>query len=493
MSLTTGKKSSSRLEKNGYQELEESDENEENPVMNTSAAIKNVSFKDPAASEPTPKNSVNKRVKNNRSQLASESRSTEQNESVKERKKKIFASQKHLIKLLESAKKQSEEQFSKITERANPIFQFIQRQWEEGPLEAFLLWILWIITGTLFYANVLFYGDYDKGFYYSVNVGYSIGWGVFHDNTAGCKVFSMFYLLIGALFVSRYVAYLLENAIAEKENIYEQYMLRAHLLKTNKYANSNKTLSEIYVWIIMNNNKLLVIYLWLVFWIFGVVWSCASFGWPVVDGCYFSLSTMSTGGLWGIPQSAVSGDFIVVGFFAWLGVPLMGMAMANIAILIMEQRDLLKNQKELAHLEISEKERLLLELFIANNDRQYIDKNEFLLLNLLKRKKVDIKTISDIYAEFDSLDTKATGVLTFMDIQERVKIRSESEKQREQSEMFSGRKSSISRPPVSSNSGSPLRSNSIRSPIETSVVVNELHLNNSGKNRLSDDMDESPI
>jgi hypothetical protein len=485
MSFPAGKQSPSRLEKNGYQELLEADENEDNTAANPSNLVRSVSFRSPVVSESSPKSSVNKRTKNNSPRSHVDHQSSDQNESVKERKRKMFATQKHLIKFLESAKKQSEQQFSKITERANPIILFIQRQWEDGPLEAFLLWILWIIAGTLFYANVLFYGDYDKGFYYSVNVGYSIGWGVFHDNTAGCKVFSMFYLLIGALFVSRYVAYLLENAIAEKENVYEQYILRSHLLKTNKYANSNKSLSEIYVWIIMNNNKLLVIYLWLVFWAFGVVWSCASFGWPLVDGCYFSLSTMSTGGLWGIPQSAVSGDFIVVGFFAWLGVPLMGMAMANIAMLIMEQRSLLKNQKELAILEISEKERLLLELFVANNDRQYIDKNEFLLLNLLRRKKVDIKTISDIYAEFDALDTKATGVLTYTDIQERVEMRTESEKQRELGEVFSGKKASPS--------GSPVRSHSIRSTVETSMVINELHFSKKDTNRITDDMDDSPI
>jgi hypothetical protein len=485
MSFPAGKQSATLLEKNGYQELLETDENEDNTAANPSNLVRNVSFRSPVVSQSSPKSSVNKRTKNNSPRPHVDHQSSHQNESVKERKRKMFASQKHLIKFLESAKKQSEQQFSKITERANPIILFIQRQWEDGPLEAFLLWILWIIAGTLFYANVLFYGDYDKGFYYSVNVGYSIGWGVFHDNTAGCKVFSMFYLLIGALFVSRYVAYLLENAIAEKENVYEQYMLRSHLLKTNKYANSNKTLSEVYVWIIMNNNKLLVIYLWLVFWAFGVVWSCASFGWSLVDGCYFSLSTMSTGGLWGIPESAVSGDFIVVGFFAWLGVPLMGMAMANIAMLIMEQRSLLKNQKELAILEISEKERLLLELFVANNDRQYIDKNEFLLLNLLRRKKVDIKTISDIYAEFDALDTEATGVLTYTDIQERVEMRTESEKQRELGEVFSGKKASPS--------GSPVRSHSIRSTVETSMVINELHVSKKDNNRITDDMDDSPI
>jgi hypothetical protein len=96
-----------------------------------------------------------------------------------------------------------------------------------------------------------------------------------------------------------------------------------------------------------------------------------------------------------------------------------------------------------------------------------------------------IKTISDIYAEFDALDTKATGVLTYTDIQERVEMRTESEKQRELGEVFSGKKASPS--------GSPVRSHSIRSTVETSMVINELHFSKKDTNRITDDMDDSPI
>ena len=60
---------------------------------------------------------------------------------------------------------------------------------QPSPLELyFLLWLFWLLLGTLFYHHWLGI-THAKAFYMSVNVGYSIGWGDIDENDPypGCN------------------------------------------------------------------------------------------------------------------------------------------------------------------------------------------------------------------------------------------------------------------------------------------------------------------
>ena len=90
---------------------------------------------------------------------------------------------------------------------------WIMLHWDSGLLKPLLAWIVWLYLGTVFYAHVDFCRinespcsapNYYKGFYYSINVGYSIGWGVFHDLNDGSKFFSTVYLLLGATAIAEF-------------------------------------------------------------------------------------------------------------------------------------------------------------------------------------------------------------------------------------------------------------------------------------------------
>jgi hypothetical protein len=85
------------------------------------------------------------------------------------------------------------------------LLKWIEIEWSEGVLKPLCIWLIWLTVGTAFYGTVDFDGNYAKGFYYAVNVGYSIGWGVLHDQTDSSKLFSVFYLVIGATAISRWL------------------------------------------------------------------------------------------------------------------------------------------------------------------------------------------------------------------------------------------------------------------------------------------------
>jgi heme exporter protein D len=327
-----------------------------------------------------------------------------------------------LYKLIQFAVKKSEDQFSQVqlSGSRGSVAEFIVQIWDDGSLKSYLAWAVWLIIGAIFYANVNFNGDYSIGFYFSVNVGYSIGWGVFHDHSTLCKTYSIFHLLIGALFASRGLASVIESTIHENENAYEKFRKQNRLLQRNPFV-KYPSLSNLYVWTAMNSSSLFVICLWIAIVIFGVIWSRESIKWPVIDSFYFSLSSLSTGGLWGIPQDSPSYYFLIVGLFAAFGVPLMAMAMANLAALIVQHRAIgkLLQQQKFGSIQLDENEKLLIDLFQNDHSRKYIDKNEYLLFCLVKKKKVDLALVRSIFEEFESLDANGTGVLTYQDIETR--------------------------------------------------------------------------
>jgi hypothetical protein len=100
----------------------------------------------------------------------------------------------------------------------------------------------------------------------------------------------------------------------------------------------------------------------------------------------------------------------------------MGMAVANIATLFLAARNS-ERARQLYSIQLDSKEKELLQIFQQNTEKTSIDKNEYLLFNLVKKKKVDINLIQEIWKEFDALDTNAMGMITYEDIEGKVKKR----------------------------------------------------------------------
>lgn len=280
----------------------------------------------------------------------------------------------------------------------------------DGVLPVITAWLLWMSVGTVFYAHTNFSGSYCKGFYFSINVGYSIGWGVLHEHTAGSKLFSVAYLLVGAIFVSRWLAYLIETAVKDQQGAYEQLILRKHLQRSITLTGIS---AQVYIFMVMNNAKLFIIYLWVIYIFFGLSWSIGAVGWDFTDGLYFSISSMSTGGLQGVPEDSPDWVFLIVGLFAATGVPLMGMAVANIAHFIFSSRRL-SQLEEVKSLEITPDDYDLLKAVNEEAcESKALQKSEFILLCLAQQGLLDWKDLQAILRQFEDLDTADKGVVTF--------------------------------------------------------------------------------
>ena len=108
------------------------------------------------------------------------------------------------------------------------------------------------------------------------------------------------------------LAHLIISVMAESDHNLEKSNMRKHL--EDNCSIKNKTIAHFYVWISLNTSKFIIILMWVMFALFGAIWlmtyyvfsyisqfrSCIAIQWSFIDGLYFALSSMSTGGLYAV-------------------------------------------------------------------------------------------------------------------------------------------------------------------------------------------------
>lgn len=188
--------------------------------------------------------------------------------------------------------------------------------WHAG-LKHLIAWIMWLLIGTFYFGTEEFDSDYCRGFYYSVNVGYSVGWGVLSVKKDSTKIFSIFYLLVGSISVGFWLARLVEN-VHVKLSEWEPHLERIRQLQLHERGLHGVVSGFCDEFLPMIQSVYYII-VWILYIVFGTIWSMNIYGWSVVDGLYFSVSSLSTAGLLGIPIDAPSWEFCFIGLFASTG------------------------------------------------------------------------------------------------------------------------------------------------------------------------------
>ena len=187
------------------------------------------------------------------------------------------------------------------------IFEDLWRLWSIGYLKVFLLWTTWMVSGTVFYAlrNDL---GWKKGFYMMVNVGYSVGWGYPRETDNKGLWFSIMNVFVGAMALSYCLRVFAISVMSDSKSwyavaLYERKMQDKTISRWEKIKAMTK-----------NHKKKLINITIFVMWVcVGVFWSTNVFGsWRFVQGLYFSISSLSTGGMYPIPSDA-SDDCYVIG------------------------------------------------------------------------------------------------------------------------------------------------------------------------------------
>jgi hypothetical protein len=177
-----------------------------------------------------------------------------------------FQNPEEIISSLKLVKKKAIRKLKHAT-----IWRRIRSEWEFGMLKPIVAWLVWIFVGTVFYGSVDFEGNYCKGFYFAVNVGYSVGWGVLHERRLESKYFSVAYLLIGASAISGYLAYMIRHTIDKKGQWQDDVKLSRSL---DSIRSRYGYMGRVYASIVVYAPKISHVLIWVVYVIFGTSWSC---------------------------------------------------------------------------------------------------------------------------------------------------------------------------------------------------------------------------
>jgi hypothetical protein len=275
-----------------------------------------------------------------------------------------------------------------------------------------LLWVVWLLVGTLWYG----YANYSdlgmvKGFYMAVNIGYSIGFGYPAEPHTDYHWFSSIYVIMGASFVAVALGFLADKIGEDHDNWFVNMVQQQRYEEAMRKGSFTDKLKESFV---QNAASLRAVGLWIV-WIGAMIlYSMVEIGWTFTEAQYFAISTCSTGGHWSIPEDSPTWMFGLTGFFAALGVPIMGVAMSSIARAMVRHGDM-ESAKETIEAEVVPDELHMLRKLGLENGDGHIDKAEFIILCIV-RMGTDPHLVKFISDRFDSLDDDNGGTLTVEEI-----------------------------------------------------------------------------
>jgi len=255
--------------------------------------------------------------------------------------------------------------------------------------QALLLWVMWLVSGTLFFW--LKDGiSFIKAFYQSVNTGYGVFMTKPIMNATG-HAYMLLHVIAGTMIVSGSLTLLAThlNYMKQKRQIKSLRILKTDNIipgeggsadKSNQQGGDALSLST-RIKIFILDHQLHLCFLCVV--VTCSLWSSLILDWSLLDGLYFTVSLLSTGGQVSLPEASPDSHFLVISAVAAVGVPLMALSFGLVTHALSQLR-------EGGHFEASiGREISLVELDLLRSNgledgNGYMEISEFALLMLLR-------------------------------------------------------------------------------------------------------------
>ena len=304
----------------------------------------------------------------------------------------------------------------------------------------FMIWAMWLLIGTLVYGYAVSKAELEeievadevtgqfavlksrfrnlgfaKGFYHAVNIGYSIGWGYPSEEYFENYIwFSSAYVIVGASLVAVALGFFADKIVEDADNWFTN-LLQHEEYKLN-VSKEKPIHTRILAWMKFNIETVRAISLWIIWILLMIMYSMVQVGWSFREAQYFAISSCSTGGHWGIPNDSPNWLFGVTGFFSALGVPIMGVAMASIATMIIDTGNI-DDIKSTIEAKVTHEELSMMRKFNLENDDGVIDRAEYIILCMV-RMGTDPQIIQFVSERFNKLDIDGGGTLDIKEILE---------------------------------------------------------------------------
>ena len=292
-----------------------------------------------------------------------------------------------------------------------------------GGWKVFVVVLTWVLVG----ASVYWYLNewtFAAAVYYTVNAGFSIGFGALSEASELSMIWSVVMIATGATAAAAALGYYVESWFQHldklDENATSASMTLIGVMRGDQIEDVDGD-GKADCWDVLDKlwhescGKHLTFtrkaLLGMAVWVgVGVVFGMVDQGWGFVRSLYFSVAAMSTAGLQA-PNirgdgSGLGDDFSAyfVALFCLLGVPLFGVAMGLIANIFV---DSLVQARVSLQQDLSDEEfNRVAGLSIDDGTVQF---GEFFILELLRRGKVDMDGVHAIKRAYDQIDANGDG------------------------------------------------------------------------------------
>jgi len=206
-----------------------------------------------------------------------------------------------------------------------------------------------IVVGTYLMTSTSFYvcwngWTWPAAFYYAVQAGLSIGFGVLAETDDISRAYTTGHALVGAIMVTTMLSIFFEHGCDRIHKIATQCHNHRHPKQKHEFlaAHTSVNLHQKFIDDFISI-EVAVLGIWL---LAGALFGVFIEDWSFVQSTYYALTAISTGGLQGPSETATS--FIFTALFSLSGVPIFSAATAKFATTWLEHRAVHRMQEQLA-------------------------------------------------------------------------------------------------------------------------------------------------
>ena len=149
--------------------------------------------------------------------------------------------------------------------------------------------------GCVFYTHNLSI-SYSKGLYYSVLVGYNIGWNFEENYHPSTKYYSIFHMIVGVCAVTILLEEYIQNILNSDTQWYQE------VIRREKYDSSTDVIERLTNGCILHKYTIIPSIVWVGVLIMGSIMAYIHTEWNLADSFFFTISTLFAGGFAVVPE-----------------------------------------------------------------------------------------------------------------------------------------------------------------------------------------------
>ena len=278
--------------------------------------------------------------------------------------------------------------------------------------------VLWLSIATFFYNHHNNWTVFES-FYYAVQSGLSIGFGVLSEEDDLSRLFTTFHVLCGAVGITVMLSLLSESALANVESKVRLNKLNELLLGTVAESMESPNHSSLLFHICSGCLSIEVLAA-MVWFLIGTGAAYVYQDFSLVQSVYFAVTAVSTGGLQGVARNDTS--LCATGVYCLIGVPLFGLATSKLATIWLQHRTeekvKAKLNRECMHQDKFKEYALSLDFVTSplkrNNKvpEQVMDLSEYLCMELTTLGLVQKEHLKILVDRFLVIDADHSGYIT---------------------------------------------------------------------------------